>query len=58
MSLTLITVLFVIAALGGFALLSFQLRNRPLPTALAVIHGLVAALALILLVVYVIQHGR
>jgi hypothetical protein len=57
-SLTLIIALFVIAALGGFVLLSFQLRKKPLPTALAVIHGLVAALALILLIIYTVQHGR
>ncbi|HZS44251.1 MAG TPA: hypothetical protein VFC63_04065 [Blastocatellia bacterium] len=56
MSLTLIIVLFVIAALGGFGLLSFHLRGKQLPGALAVIHGLVAAVALILLIVFAVNH--
>jgi uncharacterized membrane protein (UPF0136 family) len=56
MSLTLIIAIFVIAALGGFLLLSFHLRNKPVPRVLAVIHGLVAALGLVLLIVYAIQH--
>ncbi len=34
--------LFVVAALGGFALLSFHLRGKPLPGALIVGHGLLA----------------
>lgn len=34
--------LFVLAALGGFALLSFHLRGRALPNALVAGHGLLA----------------
>lgn len=56
MSLTLIIAIFIIAALGGFVLLSFHLRNKPVPRALAVIHGLVAALGLVLLIIYAVQH--
>jgi len=56
MTLTLIIGIFVLAALGGFVLLSFHLRNKSVPRALAVIHGLVAALGLVLLIVYAIQH--
>jgi hypothetical protein len=57
MSLTLVIALFVIAALGGFVLLSFHLRGKPLPTGLAVVHGLVAAVALVLLIVIAVQRG-
>jgi len=57
MSLTLIIILFVVAALGGFGLLSFHLRGKPLPGALAIIHGLVAAVALVLLIFFAVSHA-
>ena len=57
MSLTLVIGLFVLAALGGFVLLSFHLRNKPVPKGLMFIHGGVAAVALVLLIVYAVQHG-
>lgn len=44
-------VLFVIAALGGFALLSFHLRRLRLPTPVVLIHALVAVVAFVLLLV-------
>jgi hypothetical protein len=37
--------LFLLAALGGFALLSFHLRGRALPSALIIGHGLIAVAA-------------
>jgi hypothetical protein len=37
-------VLLVVAALGGFLLLSFHLRKQPLPKAVVVIHALAAVL--------------
>lgn len=43
--------LFVVAALGGFALFSFHLRRQPLPTPVVFIHGLVAVVAFVLLLV-------
>jgi len=43
--------LFVIAALGGFALFSFHLRRLRLPTPVVLIHGLVAVVAFLLLLV-------
>lgn len=46
--------LFVVAALGGFVLFSFHLRGRALPKALIYIHGLLAAVAEVLLVIAVI----
>jgi hypothetical protein len=56
MSLTLIIGIFVAAALGGFVLLSFHLRSKPAPKALMLVHGLAAAVALVLLIVYAAQH--
>jgi hypothetical protein len=41
--------LFVVAALGGFALFSFHLRGRALPVPLVVIHGLVAVIGFVVL---------
>lgn len=43
--------LFVIAALGGFALFSFHLRRLRLPTPVVLIHGLLAVIAFVLLLV-------
>jgi len=41
--------LFVLAALGGFTLLSFHLRGRALPNALVAAHGLLAVAAFVVL---------
>ena len=49
--------LFVIAALGGFALFSFHLRRQSLPTPVVFIHGLVAIIAFLLLVVTLVRGG-
>ena len=43
--------LFVVAALGGFLLFSFHLRNKPLPSPVVVIHAGVAVVAFVLLAV-------
>ncbi len=40
---------FLLAALGGFTLLSFHLRGRKLPTALVAGHGLLAVTAFLVL---------
>lgn len=45
--------LFVIAALGGFALFSFYLRRQPLPT--PVVFRLVAVIAFVLLLVRIVK---
>lgn len=42
--------LFAVAALGGLYLVSFHMRGRPLPSAVVVIHGMVAAIAFLILV--------
>jgi hypothetical protein len=44
-------VLFAIAALGGLTLAVLRFRNKPLPMPLALLHGLLAATALVLLLV-------
>lgn len=43
--------LFVLAALGGFFLLSYDLRGRRLPSPVLVIHALAAVVAFLLLLV-------
>ena len=46
---TVALVLFGLAALGGFVLLSFHLRGRPLPGGLVGAHGLLAVAAFLVL---------
>ncbi len=53
--LTAAFVLFVIAAIGGAVLLSFAWRGRHAPKGIAVVHGAVAALAIVLLAIYAIM---
>lgn len=45
---------FVVAALGGFALFSFHLRRRALPVPLIAIHGIVAVIGFALLIVAIL----
>lgn len=40
---------FLIAALGGFALFSFHLRKKALPVPVVLIHGLVAVVSFVVL---------
>jgi hypothetical protein len=49
--LTTSIVLFAVAALGGLTLAVLRFRNKALPMPLALIHGAVAAVALVLLLV-------
>lgn len=46
-------VLFVIAALGGFALFSFQLRRKAIPIPVMLVHAVVAVVAFVLLLMKV-----
>ncbi|EKD54582.1 MAG: hypothetical protein ACD_60C00068G0024 [uncultured bacterium] len=48
-------VLFVLAALGGFTLFTFDINDKPIPKKLAIMHPLLAVVSLILLIVYVAQ---
>ncbi len=47
-------IVFLIAAVGGFTLFSYQLRQRPLPVPLVFVHGGVAALGFIILLLSVL----
>lgn len=47
-------VLFLAAAAGGLVLFTFHLRSRPLPRQLMALHGLVAATAFVLLLIFLI----
>lgn len=47
-------IVLVVAALGGFFLFSFKIRNKPLPSAVVLIHAVVAAVGVVLLLTQVI----
>lgn len=44
---------FVVAALGGFILFGIDMSKKPVPKWLAIIHPLVAAVGLVLLIMFV-----
>lgn len=46
--------LFVVAALGGLFLVSHHIRGKPLPGGVVVIHGMVAVIAFLMLLVAVL----
>lgn len=50
--LLLVIILFALTALGGIYLFSYIIQNKNTPKAVAIIHGSVAALSLILLIFY------
>lgn len=49
--------LFVVAAIGGFVLFSFHLRSRALPIPLVGLHGLVAVVAFVFLLIAFLGHS-
>ncbi len=46
--------LFVVAALGGLYLVSHHMRQKPLPGAVILVHGLLAAIAFLILLTAVV----
>ncbi len=50
--------LFSLAALLGIILISFVFRSKKAPLGLAFLHGPVAAIALIILIIYTINNDR
>src|SRR5688572_11812593 len=48
-------VLFILAALGGLTLFIIDMQKKPIPKSIAVIHPMIAVLALITLIIYVVQ---
>lgn len=49
--------IFLIVAVFGIIIASAILRNQPTPKPLVYIHGLLGAVALAIVVIYVMQHG-
>lgn len=50
-------ILFIIAAVFGLIILTSILKDRPTPKPIVFIHGPVAAVALILVIIYAIMQG-
>jgi len=48
-------VLFVLAALGGLTLFTIDMKKKPIPKWIAIIHPVVAAAGLIALILYVVK---
>jgi hypothetical protein len=48
-------VIFIIAALGGFVLFAMHLTKKLLPSGLIVIHGLLAVIAFLVLLIFVLR---
>jgi len=46
--------LFLIAAIGGFTVLSFHLRKKKQPNSLILIHGMAAVISFVLLIIAVL----
>ncbi len=47
-------ILFVVAALGGFVLFGIDMQKKPVPKWLAVLHPVIAAVGLVLLIIFVV----
>jgi len=54
--LTAIIILFSLAAIFGLTLLTFVLRGKETPKGIVFLHGPIAATALILLIIYVVNN--
>jgi len=48
-------VLFVLAALGGLTLFTIDMQKKPIPKWIALVHPLVAVVALVTLILYVVM---
>lgn len=48
-------VLFILAALGGLTMFVIDMKNKPIPKMIAVIHPIVAVIALLTLISYMLQ---
>lgn len=49
-------VLLILAAMGGFSLLMFDLSKKPIPKVLALIHPLVALSGVVTLIIYLLSQ--
>jgi hypothetical protein len=52
---TLSLVLFILAALGGFTLFTIDMRKKPIPKWIAILHPIVAIAGLVALIVFVLK---
>jgi hypothetical protein len=50
-------VLFILAALGGLTLFVIDMSGKPIPKLIAVVHPIVAVIALITLIIYLMHQG-
>lgn len=48
-------ILFILAALGGLTLFTIDMKKRPIPKTLAVLHPILAVAALVILIIYAVQ---
>ncbi|MEM7350370.1 MAG: hypothetical protein AAF657_06160 [Acidobacteriota bacterium] len=55
--LTYAVVVFALAAVGGIFLAALHFQGKPLPMPVAIIHGVAAAIGLVLLILYVLGAG-
>lgn len=53
-----ILILFTVALLLGMYLLSFVVRNKETPKSIAFLHGIVAAIALVMLIIYSVNTNE
>jgi glucose uptake protein GlcU len=56
-SVRLALLLFLVAAIGGFTLIYYHAKKRPLPISVVVIHGLIAVVAFVILIVGIMGHA-
>ena len=47
--------LFILAAIGGFTMFTFDMNKKPIPKLIAMIHPVFALTALVILIIYVIK---
>ena len=51
-------ILFILAAIGGFVMLfGYHVKSRPLPIFYVIIHGLVAVIAFVLLIITLVNRA-
>ncbi len=55
---TIALVVLIVAALGGFYLLSFHVRKQQHPRTVIVVHALVALVGFLILLAAIVQSGR
>jgi hypothetical protein len=48
-------ILFILAALGGLTLFTIDMKHKPIPKFLALLHPLLAVIGLIVLIIYALQ---